>query len=270
VLVLSALVAGSLAPDFHYFLYLGPGKHFSHSIVGAFVYCLPVALGLLWVFHSFMKFPLISLAPEDHQQRLARLATPFVWGPPSRFLLILCSLLIGIFSHLAWDAFTHSSGFVVRNVPDLQAPALEEWGTHRPLFNMLQHASSVLGMAILAIWYWRWFKRTPPQPVPANLKLKPGLRLWITAVALSIASVAALIDAYYASDGLASRSFFAGAFVVTFMSVVLIEMFCFSVWWHWKVRGESQQSAFSTQHSAAVLSEVPSSSEGSLSPSRKP
>jgi hypothetical protein len=230
-------VAGSLAPDFHYFLDLGPGKHFSHSLVGAFVYCLPVALALLWIFHTLMKLPLISLAPEAHQQRLIRFATPFVWGPPSRFLLILAAILVGIFSHLAWDAFTHSSGFVVRNVPDLRAPALEEWGTHRPLFNMLQHVSSVLGIVILAIWYWRWFKRTPPQPAPANLKLKPELRWWITGVALSIAGIAAMIDAYYASDELVSRSFFVGAFVVTFMSVVLIEMFCFSVWWMWRKSG---------------------------------
>jgi hypothetical protein len=236
-LAFSALVAGSLAPDFHYFLNLGPEGHFSHSIKGAFLFCLPVALAVLWVFQRVMKLPLISLAPEAHQQRLIRFAPAFSWAPASRFLLILCALLIGIFSHLAWDAFTHDGAFFVRNVPDLRAPALEEWGTHRPLFNMLQHGSSLLGMALLVFWYWLWFKRTPPQPVPPGLKLKAGQRKWVTAVMVSIAGMIALVNAYVASDHLASRAFFAGTFAVTFMSLVFIEALFFSLWWHWKKSG---------------------------------
>jgi Domain of unknown function (DUF4184) len=233
----SALVAGSLAPDFHYFLSLAPDvhfRHFSHSKLGAFLFCLPVGLALLWIFQRWMKLPLISLAPEAHQQRLGRFAPPFSWGPATRFLLILCALLIGIFSHLAWDAFTHDGGFFVRNVPDLRAPALEEWGSHRPLFNMLQHASTLLGMTLLIVWYWLWFKRTPPQPVPPNLKLKAGPRRWVTAVILGIAGSVAFMDAYSVSNHLASRIYFAGTFAIMFMSLIFVGTLGFSLWWQWK------------------------------------
>ncbi len=234
MLVLSALVTGSLAPDFHYFLDLGPHGHFTHSIIGAFIYCLPVSLMLLWVFQQVMKLPLISLSPEPLQQRLTGLAAAFRWGPAPRFLLILFALLAGIFSHLAWDAFTHDRGFAVRNIPDLRARALEDFGTHRPLYNVLQHASSLLGMAILAFWGWRWFKRTPRQPVPAYLRLNAGTKRWITLLFLLLAGGIALPYAYVDSDHLDSRALFAGTLAITFMSVVLIEVFAFSVWWHWR------------------------------------
>ena len=88
ILVFSALVVGSMAPDFHYFLGLRPHDHFSHSIRGAFIFCLPVGLAVLWLFQHVMKLPLISLAPERHQERLARFAAAFRWGPASRFALI--------------------------------------------------------------------------------------------------------------------------------------------------------------------------------------
>ncbi len=241
MLVLSALVVGSVAPDFRYFLDLGPFGHFSHSIKGAFLFCLPVSLAVLWIFQSVMKLPLISLAPERHQERLAIMA-PFRWRPAGRFILIVCSVLLGTFSHIAWDAFTHDRGFVVRNLPKLRTPALEEFGSTRPLYNVLQHGSSLLGMALLIIWYWLWFRRAPQQPPPY---LKTARRGWIAASILIIAGSIALADAYVASDHLASRSAFAGTFAVMSMSLVFLEALGFSLWWQWR-----RKKALSHQHSA--------------------
>jgi hypothetical protein len=234
MLVLSALVVGSLAPDFRYFLNPTPHGHFGHSLNGVFFFCLPMGLAVLWIFQRGMKLPLISLAPERHQQRLARLAVPFRWGPALRFALILCSLLVGAISHLAWDAFTHDRGFVVRNFPDLRSPALQEFGTHRPLYNVLQHGSSLLGMAALAFWYWRWFKRTPPQPVPPHLQLDARLKGWITASIVILAGGVSFAHAYDESYRLTSFPIFVGTFLVTFMSLVFIEAVCFCLWWHWR------------------------------------
>jgi hypothetical protein len=245
MLVLSALVVGSLAPDFRYFLNLAPRGHFGHSLKGVFFFCLPVGLAVLWIFQRVMKLPLISLAPERHQQRLAAQATPFRWGPAGRFVLILCSLFVGAISHLAWDAFTHDRGLVVRNLPDLRSPALEEFGTHRPLYDVLQHGSSLLGMALLALWYWRWFKRAPRQPVPPYLQLDARLKGWVTASIVILSAGVSLAHAYTDSYHLASRSVFVGTSLVTFMSLVFMGAAGFSLWWHWR-----RQAAFSTQQSA--------------------
>jgi hypothetical protein len=244
-LLLSALITGSLAPDFHYFLNLWPQGHFTHSIRGVFLFSLPVSLMLLWIFQRVMKLPLISLAPASHQQRLAGFAAPLRWGPPSRFLLILCALMVGICSHVAWDAFTHGHGFVVRNVPDLRSPAFQEFGSDRPLWNVLQHSSSLLGMAILPVWYWLWLRRAAPQEVPYYLRLKTASKRWIWASMVILAGGIALVAGWEDSYHLASRTIFAGTSSIMFMSVVFIEVLCFSAWWHW--RRSTQHSAFSTQ-----------------------
>jgi len=250
-LVLSALVVGSFAPDFHYFLNLAPNGHFGHTVVGVFLFCLPVGLAALWVFHKLLKLPLISLAPERHQQRLMRFTKPFCWGPSSRFLLILFSLLLGALSHLAWDAFTHNRGFVVRNLPDMRTPPLEEFGSNRPLYNLLQLGSSVLGPSLLVFWYWRWFRREPPQPVPDWLQLNEAVKKWTVAATLLLTAAASLpyaysyASSYSASHNVAWRPIFVGTSLGMFMSLVVIEAICFSVAWSWKakkqfaVRGKS-------------------------------
>ena len=230
-LVLSALVVGSLAPDFRYFLNLAPRGHFGHSFKGIFLFCLPVGLIVLWIFQEIMKLPLISLVPESHQHRLAPLAKPFRWGGAGRFSLIVVSLLLGAISHLAWDAFTHDRGLVVRNVPDLRVP-IEEFGTHRPLYNLLQHGSSLLGLALLAFWYWRWLKRTPPQAVPSYLQTSPGAKSWIVGSILVLAICVAGVYAYFYSYELASLGVFVGTFLVTFMSLIYLAALGFSGWWH--------------------------------------
>lgn len=227
----SALVVGSLAPDFRYFLNLAPRSHFGHSFKGIFIVCLPVGLAVLWVFQQIMKLPLISLAPQSHQQRLAALAKPFPWGGVRRFGLIIASLLLGAISHLAWDAFTHDRGLVVRNVPDMRVP-LEEFGTHRPLYNVLQHGSTLLGMAILIFWYWRWFKRTPPQPVPLYLQISTGIKQWIVGSSLALSTSLAAVYAYFYSYHLSSLGLFIGAFVVTFISLIYISTLGYSLWWN--------------------------------------
>src|SRR5262245_14031787 len=188
-----------------------------------------------------MKLPLMSLAPETHQQKLAVLATPFRWGPPTRFLLILVSIVLGAVTHVVWDSFTHDRGYAVRNLPDLRTPPLQAVGNDRPMYNVLQHGSSVAGLAILAFWYWRWSKRTPAQPVPEYLKMRAAKKAWITAMILITAGSLSLIYAYAVSDHLARLRRFAGVSVVMFLSLVFVEVVGFGLWWHWKQR------AFSTQ-----------------------
>jgi hypothetical protein len=235
VLVFSALIVGSLAPDFHYFFNVGPHGHFSHSIKGAFVFALPTSLAVLWVFQTVMKAPLINLAPERHQQRLAGLDAPFHWWPAGRFALILFSLMVGIATHLVWDSITHERGLVVRKFADLRTPALDEFGSERPLYDLLQEASGLVGMAVLVVWYWRWFRRAPIQPAPDHQRLGPGAKVWITTIVLAGSAGAAIVFAYIVSRGSQHEfSLFGETSVITFMSLTFTGALTFSLWWQWR------------------------------------
>ena len=233
----SALIVGSLAPDFHYFFNLGPRGHFSHSIKGAFLFALPVSLVVLWVFHTVMKAPMIALTPQRHQEKLFRFVTPFRWLPTSRFALILFSLMIGIATHILWDSITHERGLVVRNFADLRAPALEEFGTQRPVYFLLQYASTVLGLAVLAAWYWKWYRDARVQTVPSFLRMSRCAKASITTAVLAGAASAAIIFAFIvfkSSSYLGSRV--VATTVTTFMSLSFTGTLAFSIWWQWRRR----------------------------------
>lgn len=243
VLVFSALIVGSLAPDFHYFFNLGPRRAFSHSIKGAFIYALPVSLILLWIFQTIMKVPLIGLAPKSHQEKLACLAVPFRWGPTSRFALILFSLLVGIGTHMVWDSITHERGLVVRNFPNLSAPAVDEFGKPRPLYDVLQHVSTFVGMGILALWYLRWWRRAPVQPVPGYLQTRPRAKVIIVGSILAVSTIFSAGFAYVTSRDLRHRVFFfAAAAAILFMSFTFTGTLVYGLWWQWKHRDSTLKS----------------------------
>lgn len=237
MLVFSALVVGSLAPDFHYFFNLGPARTFTHSIKGAFIFSLPVSLAVLWLFQTVMKAPLISLAPERQQQKLAGLAVPFRWRPASRFALILFSVLVGIGTHMVWDSITHERGLIVRNFPNLSAPARDEFGQQRPLYDVLQHLSTVLGLGVLAVWYFRWIGKAPAQPVPPELRTSQRVKAAVWAIILVLSFI---LSAYFAD--LTSRRlrhrlfFFTGTTAILSMSFVFTGILVYSLWWHWRNR----------------------------------
>src|SRR5581483_4447682 len=107
-LVTSALVIGTLAPDFEYFLRLSPDDGYGHTLQGTFVLTLPLAIVTLALFHAFVKVPLAGLFPDNVERRLINHINEFRFAGGARFALIVVSILTGIATHLAWDSFTHS------------------------------------------------------------------------------------------------------------------------------------------------------------------
>ena len=61
---LTALILGSMAPDFIYFLNFRPYGNLGHQILGFFILNLPLCILLAYIFHNFIKSPLISHLPR--------------------------------------------------------------------------------------------------------------------------------------------------------------------------------------------------------------
>lgn len=166
-LVLSAVVAGSMAPDFEYLAHLETERTIGHQFVGVALLDVPLALLALALWHGLVKRALPALfgpglLPHPDQTPLF----PEPRGPATlrRGGLVVISILVGIAGHLAWDAFTHWDGYLTRHVWLLR----EAIG--RPhVYDLLGYASSALGMTLLLVWWWRATERRGSAPENAHL-----------------------------------------------------------------------------------------------------
>ncbi len=161
-LVTSALVVGTLAPDFEYFLQLMPRGGFGHTLQGVFVLDLPLALLVLWVFEGYLKVPLTLLLPDGLQRRVAPHLGEFRFFGWRRFAVIVASILLGIATHLLWDSFTHPAMWLYHHWLFLSRTVrLPLVGTVE-YCKVFQHASTVFGIGVLVAWFTRWYQGTEP------------------------------------------------------------------------------------------------------------
>jgi hypothetical protein len=70
----------------------------------------------------------------------------------NHFLIVIFSLLLGAFSHLFWDGFTHHDGFFVELFPILQTKTVFY---SIPVFKILQHLSTLLGGICIVFWVYK-------------------------------------------------------------------------------------------------------------------
>ncbi|MBV9959216.1 MAG: DUF4184 family protein [Acidobacteria bacterium] len=185
LLPLSALIVGSLTPDFEYPLRLAAVSRFSHTGPGILYFCVPVGFCCLWIFHRLIKRPVVLLLPSALRERLATLSMRFDFWPAPRLLLILAALAVGALSHIIWDAFTHEYGFVVESWPVLQATVFAFAGHELKLYKLLQYGSSLLGLLLLCYFVLRWMQQHPAQTGAAPGQFLPArLRRAIVATVL--------------------------------------------------------------------------------------
>jgi hypothetical protein len=94
---------------------------------------------------------------------------------------------LGALSHVAWDAFTHANGWAVAYLPVLRGEA----NLGSPLgvrwYKVLQHASSLVGMAAVVAWGASWVASVPR---PARV-FAPGQAARSLGVALALLGIAA-------------------------------------------------------------------------------
>lgn len=163
-LPMSALIVGSVSPDLEYVLRLEPVSHISHTIPGLFLFCVPVGMIALWTVHRVWKPPVLCMVAGRGAGSPCAPAEPFPFGPTRRFAVLCLAVLVGAITHVLWDSFTHQYGWMVRHVSVLSSSILAtRWGVVS-LYKVLQHGSTALGLAVLAVIAYRhraWLDAIP-------------------------------------------------------------------------------------------------------------
>lgn len=144
----SALVVGSLVPDLA--ASIDDWEYFSHTILGSFVFCLPVGLLTLWILRQ-VGGPLVATLPSPHREVLL----PFCVAPPNSAIQMIMSLLLGSWLHIVWDLFTHDYSWLVRHsvLSSVTVKGLR-------LNHLVWLFSSVIGVAILSVAYVSLLRRS--------------------------------------------------------------------------------------------------------------
>jgi hypothetical protein len=159
-LPLSALMIGSMAPDFGYFFSYEASRALTHSFMGLFVFALPVGMAV-WLFYvALLEKATITMLSDRWHTRFAR--TDAV--TPALLARAAIAIVLGAGTHLLWDSFTHRGTFVTDAFPVLLAaiPGVS-W---LPVYHLLHGLSSVVGLAILA----RWAHRLHRQPARSLIR----------------------------------------------------------------------------------------------------
>jgi len=223
---LSALVVGSLVPDAAYYLPLP--EHFkqnSHTLLGTFSTSLPAGI-LLWLLFYWLAAPAVFLLPSPHREAIESQPAPRLASIPQA-LGIASGILLGAWSHVLWDSFTHERGWIVKHTPLLQRPVFDSM---MPGYKALQYLSSIFGLCVLLYAYNKWMSAK-------KLRLwgwrRPGWRFYLglgvavtclVAAAIEAHAIRAVSNLYFQHTG-----HFALEFFTTFARNILIALCAVSI-----------------------------------------
>lgn len=170
---LSALIIGSMTPDI---AYLTPAlvhqRVDSHTLIGIFMFCIPMGLTVYFLYHWLMAPVICSILPKSIQKHLS---SDLLMGriPNTPAHVIVLSLVIGALTHIVWDFFTHQSG-IPQFVSWMDTPLTTIDNYDIMPYRVLQHFSTLFGLSLLMFWMWGWYQRhnknthntsSPEQPI---------------------------------------------------------------------------------------------------------
>lgn len=184
-LSLPALILGAMAPDMSYYVGMhGKWRAFCHTPEGVLTACLPVCLLLLALLLRF-AMPLTVLLAEPHRGLVRTQLQPPPHPAWRALAVAVLSVLIGAATHLVWDSFTHQGRWGAELLPELEEPLLEAMDREFHVTHLLQHLSTAVGVAALAVVYRRTLRARPrPAPHPLDAQRR---RLLLAGLAAALA-----------------------------------------------------------------------------------
>ncbi|MCR2813708.1 DUF4184 family protein [Microbacterium sp. zg.Y1090] len=186
-LIPAAIAIGAMTPDLPLFLRGTPLTYgLTHSVGGLLVTVL-TAFVLLLVWRCVLRPAVRELSPAWLAVRLppewdrgAAAAARDTVGrlPGGRYarghlVLVALSLLLGVLTHMVWDAFTHEGRWGVAVFPALG----DAWGPFTG-FKWLQYGSGVVGIAVIAAWALLRLRTQEATGLPARMLPRAVRAAW--------------------------------------------------------------------------------------------
>jgi hypothetical protein len=176
----TALIIGSMIPDFEFFLKMKTGENIGHHWYGILLFDIPLAIICCYVFHNLLRDMLINQSPQWFYQRFSKWKD-FDWNSYAKknSFNVLLSVIIGIISHLFLDAFTHEDGFFVEQLTFLKNE-VRFFGIHTNIYMLLQVLESLAGLYLV----YRFIKYLP---LSKSLRLENDKYFWLSFGGLTVA-----------------------------------------------------------------------------------
>ncbi len=155
------LIIGSVVPDVPYFLPERLSRASfpdTHTLYGSFVVDVPLGMVLL-ILLLLLREPLTVLL-GGRARWLCQRGLERFQERPLHWPVALLSILLGAWTHIAWDSFTHETGWTTARVAALSAP-VSVFGWDTATSHLLQYLSSVFGLVVMALWFRALLIRVP-------------------------------------------------------------------------------------------------------------
>jgi hypothetical protein len=147
-----AFVIGSMVPDFEFYLRMTLYGVYGHTIVGIFLFDLPVGLLLFFVFKHVIKENLIHHLPEYYWRKFNKYLGHKNQSLDLKYIaLVTISLFLGILTHFIWDGFTHDEEYYISRYLTVLTHTIKLGNWELAYHNILHILSSLIGMIYLLI-----------------------------------------------------------------------------------------------------------------------
>jgi hypothetical protein len=195
-----ALFIGSMSPAFVYYIGRFDLATFTHAPLGVLVVCLPAGL-LVLALARWLRDPIVLILPQPHREALLATRPALSHFTLRSLSLAAASVLLGATTHVLWDSFTHEGRFFVNHIEFLSAPVFAALDREFRVFNVVQHASTALGVTLLVAVYYRHATRFGSfTAVTAPDLRRYGVLALVALAAIVCALPLALMDATDAAD----------------------------------------------------------------------
>jgi hypothetical protein len=180
----TALVLGSMAPDFAYALAGTTFAFNAHTPLGLVLFCVPLTIVLCAVVRARIAVVAFAQLPNTplrlHDYRVLACRRPAL-------VITTFSGLVGAASHALWDTFTHDGRWGSRHVALLREHVATINGRSFSVARTLQYSSHVVGAAVtIALLYFiadrrllrRWYGPAYDDLEPVALTSRQRLAFW--------------------------------------------------------------------------------------------